>query len=58
MIIYISAADPGRTVVAKDGVGNLKLAGDFSLTHSDDRLVLMRGSGSTWFELSRSDNTA
>lgn len=55
--IVIKAADDGRTVVVKDGTGNIRSAGDFSLTHSDDRMVLQYN-GTNWIELSRSDNTA
>jgi hypothetical protein len=44
-------------VVCKDGTGNLRLAGDFTLTNVQDTIVLLRV-GSDWFELCRSDNTA
>lgn len=45
-----------RTVVAKDTTGNLHLAGDFSMDHIDDILVLLHN-GSWWVELSRSNNS-
>jgi len=56
-ILVLKAANDARTVVVKDGTGNLQLAGDFSLTHSADRLTLMYD-GTTWVELARSDNAA
>jgi hypothetical protein len=54
-LLIIRAADDARTVVAKDGMGNLALAGDFLLDHTSDRLLLVRGSAG-WVELSRSGN--
>jgi hypothetical protein len=55
--IILRAASNLRTVVCKDGGGNLRLAGsDFSLDHMQDRLSLMYD-GTNWCELSRSDNT-
>lgn len=54
-ILVIKAADSGRTVVAKDGAGNLLLAGDFSMDDHTDRLTLM-SDGDNWCELSRSNN--
>jgi len=46
-----------RDVVLKDGTGNLRLAGDFTLTHSDDCIELIF-KNNVWLEVSRSDNTA
>ena len=54
-ILVISCVHIDREVVVKDGTGNLLLAGDFNMNHTDDRLVLIY-SGSNWVELSRSDN--
>lgn len=54
-ILVISAADNGRTIVCKDGTGNLRLNGDFSLNNAQDTLMLLRVSGA-WLEISRSDN--
>lgn len=54
-LLVLRAAANARTVVLKDGTGNLLLAGDFSLDHSDDRITLIY-TGSNWAELSRSDN--
>jgi hypothetical protein len=48
-----------RTVVLKDGTGNLALAGDFSLTQLHDCIELVYDDGAGfWFEVSRSDNGA
>jgi len=55
--LILQAVDSARTVVCKDGTGNLQLAGDFDLDNTRDRLMLMHD-GSNWIELSRSNNTA
>ena len=55
--LLIKAASDARTIVAKDGTGNLQLAGDFSLSDSDDSLFLF-WNGAQWHEIARSDNTA
>ena len=56
-IIVLRASSNARTVVLKDGTGNLRLAGDFSLDHNRDTITLI-GTGGLWYELSRSDNDA
>lgn len=56
-ILVLRAANSSRDVVCKDGTGNLQLAGDFTLTNIQDRIVLLFD-GSNWVELSRSDNAA
>ena len=56
-LLVLSAENVARTVVCKDGTGNLQLAGDFSLDHTNDRLLLV-SDGSNWTELSRSNNAA
>lgn len=56
-VLTLVAASNGNDVVLKDGVGNLRLTGDFTLTHSEDAITLMFV-GTTWREISRSDNTA
>jgi len=57
--VLIKAASSSRTVVLKDGTGNLALAGDFSLTHGADTIELFYNKGNAvWQEISRSDNTA
>lgn len=55
--LTIAASNSARDVVIKDGVGNIRLAGDFTLTHAQDRIVL-EYDGSSWIEISRSDNSA
>jgi hypothetical protein len=55
--LTLRAANTARTVVLKDGAGNLVLAGDFSLDNTEDRIVLSFD-GTNWVELFRSDNGA
>lgn len=54
-ILVIRPESSARTIVAKDGTGNLRLAGDFTMDDSVDMLTLI-WTGSTWNELSRSAN--
>lgn len=56
-IIVITANNTARTVVCKDGTGNLKLSGDFSLDNTEDTIQLIYD-GTNWLELSRSNNGA
>ena len=56
-VLYLQAANIARTVVVKDGTGNLLLSGDFSLDNTNDILTLIR-IGLNWKETSRSDNAA
>lgn len=57
-IITVRAANTARTVVCKNGTGNLKLAGsDFSLDNTDDTILLM-SNGTNWLELCRASNGA
>lgn len=56
-LLVLRAANSGRDVVLKDATGNLRLTGDFTMTHAQDRIVLIYD-GSAWCELSRADNTA
>ena len=56
-LLILRATSSARTIVLKDQVGNLDLAGDFSIDNSRDRIVL-HYDGATWVELSRSDNAA
>lgn len=56
-IVVLSAQNAARTVVLKDGTGNLKLAGDFSLDNTEDRITLI-SNGTNLFEIARSDNGA
>jgi len=50
------AINAARDVVFKDATGNMRLAGDFTLTHTDDTITLLY-SGAVWLEVCRSDNT-
>ena len=54
-VLYIHAANGARDVVAKDGTGNLKLVGDFTMNNTEDMLTLIFD-GTNWLELARSDN--
>jgi len=56
-LLILRATADNRTVVVKDGTGNLNLAGDFSLDNTSDRITLLK-EGSDWYEISRSDNAA
>lgn len=56
-LLLLRAVSSSRTVVLKDGTGNLALAGNFSLTDRDDTILLVRTS-TGWSEVSRSDNAA
>jgi hypothetical protein len=53
--LVIQAEDGGRTVVAKDGTGNLSLSADCTLDSADDTLELILRSG-TWYQLACNDN--
>lgn len=52
------AASAARDVVFKDGTGNLRLAGDFTLSHTDDTITLRNNGANVWIEVARSDNAA
>jgi hypothetical protein len=56
-ILILQAANGGRTVVCKDGTGNLSLAGDCSLDNADDTVTMLKRD-SNWIELARSNNGA
>ncbi len=55
-ILILRAGLSSNTVVVKDGTGNLRLEGDFSLDDGQDRIMLQYD-GSTWNEISRSNNS-
>lgn len=57
-ILILRAEDSARTVVVKDGGGNLLLSGDFSLDNVQDTITLINIDGTNWGEISRSDNAA
>lgn len=56
-VVTLRAVNDARTVVVKDGTGNIQLdaSTDFSLDNVNDRIVL-QFSGTGWVELSRSPN--
>ena len=56
-ILIIVANNGARSIVAKDGTGNLELAGDFTLDNVEDTLSLIYN-GTNWLETSRSGNGA
>lgn len=55
-IIVVRSTNSGRDVTLKDGADNLNLAGDFTLTNTNDTITLI-SDGSEWFEMARSDNS-
>ena len=56
-ILVLRAANSARTVVVKDGTGNIQLAGDCTLDNTQDTLTLMwTGAVQGWLELARSNN--
>jgi hypothetical protein len=54
-IIIVKSASNVRDTTLKDGVGNLGLAGDFTLSNVQDFITLIKH-GTNWYELSRADN--
>lgn len=56
-IIVLRAQDSARSVVIKDGTGNIASAGDFTMDNVHDMITLIYD-GTSWLELSRSDNGA
>lgn len=58
-LLILKPANDARTVVVKDGTGNLHLArSDFNMDGLWDTITLFRWSDGYWYELSRSDNRA
>ena len=56
-LLILRAENSSRTVVCKDAVGNLSMAGgDFTLSHVDDKIMFIYD-GTNWCEISRSNNT-
>jgi hypothetical protein len=59
MRLVLRASDSGRTVVVKDGTGNIQCAGDMSLDNIQDTIELIYDDVQTaWLEVGRSDNGA
>lgn len=54
-LLIITNVNAARTITARDGIGNLRLQGNFAFTDNDDRLTLLARSGN-WYEISRSNN--
>lgn len=58
-LLMLRAANSARTVVLKDGTGNLKLAGDMSLDNAEDTITLLYDlNNDLWYEITRSNNGA
>jgi len=58
-LLMLRAANSARTVVLKDGTGNLKLAGDMTLDNAEDTITLLYDlTDDIWYEISRSNNGA
>jgi hypothetical protein len=59
MRLVLRANNSGRTVVVKDGTGNIQCAGDMSLDNIQDTIELIYdGVQTAWLEIGRSDNGA
>ncbi len=54
-ILTLKILTSTRNVTVKDATGNLRLAGDFTLTSPNDIITLIKYS-TVWIETSRSDN--
>lgn len=54
-ILILTGTDIGDDISVRDDDGNLRLAGDFTLSASVDTMVLLC-LGVTWIELARSNN--
>jgi hypothetical protein len=53
--LTLNPVNAARTVVVKDGTGNLRTAGDHSMDHAQDTVTLVF-SGSAWLESGRANN--
>jgi hypothetical protein len=56
-ILILKSVDSARDVELRDGNGNLRLEGNFTLDSSQDRIIL-EFSSPNWYELSRANNGA
>lgn len=54
-LLFLRPADDTRTIVVKDGTGNLRLAGDHTMDGIQDTILLL-WNGDVWLEISRSNN--
>lgn len=58
-VLILRTSVNSRDVTLKDGTGNLYLAGDFTLSHTQDTIMLRFDALiNGWVEISRSDNAA
>jgi hypothetical protein len=57
-VLILSSSNDAANVVLKDNTGNLKLAGDCTLDHTTDKIMLFCQSNGNWEELTRSINGA
>ena len=55
-ILVLRSIDSTRDVTLRDGVDNLRLAGNFTLASVQDVITLIQREGGVWNEVSRSDN--
>jgi len=56
-ILILRTANIARDVTIKNGTGNLRTVGDFTLNYLEDRIMLQYdGDLGVWVEISRSDN--
>ena len=59
MRLVIRANNDGRTVVVKDGTGNIQCAGDCTLDNTQDTMELIYdGTLTAWLEIGRTDSGA
>jgi len=54
-MVTLYPANTARTVVIKDGTGNIQSEGDFSMDSSQDNITLMYD-GTNWLEVNRANN--
>jgi hypothetical protein len=55
-LLLLRAANSARSVVLKDGTGNLRMPADMTLDHADD-VELLYYDGTNWLEITGSSNT-
>jgi len=59
-VVILQAFDSARSIVVKDAAspGNLALSGDFTMDNAEDTIMLVKGAGDTWNQLTTSNNGA
>ncbi len=55
MLLLLQAANDARTVVVKNGTGNIHLPADFSLDSNEDTILLLYN-GTAWYQIASSNN--